>query len=261
MKEITAVDLGLYNYVKNAFVEGKSKEEIIHALSSKWSQPEIEQVFTAVSKKEIPGQAKKVTSKKPSILITFIIFILLAAAGVLAFTTYKNQISTLSQNFISSHEISVGVAALSEYTEPVTGVSMMIPSDWQEVSDTNEVGNVDGFTASKEVSPFTPELITAGVHTVPTTSTSLSELVSDEKTQLSGSGYTILDDRDVVIHGASGHEFEYTYSSNGKIYHQMDAYILNSTTQGIYLYTAKGLDGTWTQIPANAMLMSISFAN
>ena len=251
------VDLGLYNYVKIALEQGKSESDIVRELSkSNFTTENIQEAFDAVIKGKVPMTRKRRVVSISSIItsITILLSILLV---VLFFTKYKNHAFPLTQDY-TSYTVTVNVAPLQTYTEPEIGVTMSVPSDWSTKHNIASGAKVSGFTASKNVNPIGgTDIVTAQVNTH-TSNLSFSDLVTTERAALSGNNSLIfLRDEDMLIGGQPGHVFEYTYVSEGKTYREMDAYVFNSNT--FYVFSANGLSGDWNQIPALAMLKSITF--
>lgn len=59
------VDLGLYNYIKNALAQGKSREEIVqHLVGAGWQQTLVEEAMTAVEHRDEP------TPVRPTLVAT-----------------------------------------------------------------------------------------------------------------------------------------------------------------------------------------------
>jgi hypothetical protein len=251
------VDLGLYNYVKIALGEGKSESDIVSELSkSNFTTENIQEALSAAKKGDAPKKSMSLPSFFNSI-ITILVILILIAILVLFFTKYKKTAFPFMPDY-TSYSVSLNVAPLQAYSDPEIGVTMSVPSDWTVRPNTQSGAEVSGFIASKNVNPFGTDIITAQVNTH-TNTPNLPDLITSERATLSSNkSLVLLQDEDMVIGAQPGHLFEYTYVSNSKTYHEMDGYVLNSNT--LYVYSASGLDGDWSQIPALSMLKSLTFS-
>jgi hypothetical protein len=256
------VDLGLYNFVKNKRDAGESKEQVLQELAnSGWNAETIEEAWKAVEHNKIPTTSTQREVLRPrydtGASVGILMVLLVIIAGYFAFTAFENHVGSLSlSTSTNSTSQAVNGILFYPYTQPDIGVTMNVPSDWNVTTTDASDGSVNGFTTSTQSNSDT---LMAGVTLIPSTQL-LSGVVTERGSALSAnSSVHMIQDTDMTIGSQPGHIFEYTMTTGGKTTHLLEGYVLDKTGD-LFEFSASGPDADWSQIPALAMVNSISFS-
>ena len=256
------VDLGLYNFVKNKRDAGESKEQVLQELAnSGWTAETIEEAWKAVEHNKVPHTSAPREVLRPrydtGASVGIFVVLLFIIAAYFAFTAFEDHVGSVS---LSTATNSTGQAVngilFYPYTQPDIGVTMNVPSDWSVTTTNASDGSINGFTTSTQSNSDT---LTAGITLIPSTQL-LSGVVTERGSALNAnSSVHMIQDTDMVIGGQPGHIFEYTMSANGSTTHALEGYVLDKTGD-LFEFSASSLDADWSQVPALAMVNSISFS-